>query len=719
MIVISFLQLVNSKSNIYSLKSTKFRIFIILNIALIFSIKIHANDVFILNQESLHTIPSSYLQFLEGFDENTKIDELEKANWRPKIINAQSIYDGYWVKIVLQNNLVTEDIGLYHNENREKKVIVVNSAEILETKFWKWSVDSSIGDNNFFDHIKIRVPSGETAIVYDFFRSRPFDRHMGLENGLDRIMIGSWQELRTSALISLVGPFAFFTPAFMLGLYFLFMFFVAKGNYIWVSLSLFQICAFIFFGMISKTIGLNSLFANEKGVPIFIGGLFLFLTIFFQRSLRIHIDYPKLNYLFIFGIIFYFFSVITNLFYSFGWPNSENIDLISYPPDRQGNGIFKIREIFIPFVVLLLSSILISFLSWRHGRSASGYLLLSFLLPFLSVPVAAIAYFFFQGFNWYFWAFAAPTAGFLFLSMFVSFGFSVAAEVNELKQVNLENQIRLNSELESKVRERTQDLENASLELSKANDLITDSIQSASAIQSAILPSIEPSHYGFSELVYIWEPRDIVGGDFYWAQQQEDWTALVVADCTGHGIPGAFMTLISSTILDRIASLHDLSQPDRILDQLDELLSQTFKLSAGDSTNFGLDCGVCCFSKKERILRFAGAKSNLYQKVGEEVREMKGDKVSLGYDSKEHPIPFKVIETKLNEHSSFYLFSDGITDQVGGAKNLMYGKKRLLHQIQSSTSVAEAIERIMKDLKSYQAENKRRDDLTLFGFSFK
>ncbi|MGA0888660.1 MAG: protein-serine/threonine phosphatase, partial [bacterium] len=60
----------------------------------------------------------------------------------------------------------------------------------------------------------------------------------------------------------------------------------------------------------------------------------------------------------------------------------------------------------------------------------------------------------------------------------------------------------------------------------------------------------------------------------------------------------------------------------------------------------------------------------------------------------------------------------GITDQVGGAKNLMYGKKRLLHQIQSSTSVAEAIERIMKDLKSYQAENKRRDDLTLFGFSF-
>ena len=105
------------------------------------------------------------------------------------------------------------------------------------------------------------------------------------------------------------------------------------------------------------------------------------------------------------------------------------------------------------------------------------------------------------------------------------------------------------------------------------------------------------------------------------------------------------MTLRSSTILDRIASLHDLSQPEHLLDQLEELLSQTFKLNKGDSTDFGLDCGVCCFSKKEGILRFAGARSNLYQKVGENVDEMKGDKVSLGYDFKVLPIPFKVVET--------------------------------------------------------------------------
>ena len=117
-------------------------------------------------------------------------------------------------------------------------------------------------------------------------------------------------------------------------------------------------------------------------------------------------------------------------------------------------------------------------------------------------------------------------------------------------------------------------------------------------------------------------------------------------------------------------------------------------------------------------MRFAGAKSNLYQKMGENVREMRGDGVSLGYDSKQHPIPFNVVETSLDEESSFYLFSDGITDQIGGEKKLMYGKRRLLRQIQSSVSVAETIEGIMKDLSSYQADNKRRHDLTLFGFSF-
>ena len=400
---------------------------------------------------------------------------------------------------------------------------------------------------------------------------------------------------------------------------------------------------------------------------------------------------------------------------SFEFPNGEYFtSLDKYPIQPLSIGYARMSVQFIPTFILLIYFVFLSLKSWRLGDKPSGYIVFALTIPVISFGFTAViinlankGYLGLEMIN----LVALPLGGILLILCPISINLALEERIKTFKD-NAVNKLKLlNLELDERVKERTAELE-------KANNLITDSIQSASAIQSAILPSIEPSHYGFSELVYIWEPRDIVGGDFYWMQQQEDWTALVVADCTGHGIPGAFMTLISTTIHDRIASRHDLSHPDHILDQLDELMSQTFKLNTGDSTSFGLDCGVCCFSKEEGILRFAGAKSNLYQKMGEDVREMREDRVSLGYDSKQHPIPFNVVETSLDEESSFYLFSDGITDQIGGEKKLMYGKKRLLRQIQSSVSVAETIEGIMKDLSSYQADNKRRDDLTLFGFSF-
>ena len=192
--------------------------------------------------------------------------------------------------------------------------------------------------------------------------------------------------------------------------------------------------------------------------------------------------------------------------------------------------------------------------------------------------------------------------------MFVTFGFSVAQNMKDLEHEFLENQVRLNEELESKVKQRT-------LELTEANQLITESINSASLIQNAILPKIECDNFGFNEFEYLWEPRDIVGGDFYWMDKKDEWTCFVLADCTGHGIPGAFMTLISSTLLDRIKSLEDLSQPERILNQLDELLEQTLKLKENEATNFGMDAGVCCFSRKNNKLLYSGAKMNLYHKI--------------------------------------------------------------------------------------------------------
>ena len=130
-----------------------------------------------------------------------------------------------------------------------------------------------------------------------------------------------------------------------------------------------------------------------------------------------------------------------------------------------------------------------------------------------------------------------------------------------------------------------------------------------------------------------------------------------------------------------------------------------------------MDIGICSFSQEEKLLRFSGAKMNLYKIVDDKVNEFKGNKISIGYSEKSHPIEFINHEIDLSENPNFYIFSDGVTDQVGGSKNLMYGKKRLLKHINHSTKIKAVIQNIKDDFNDYQKDNTRRDDLSLFGFS--
>ena len=325
-------------------------------------------------------------------------------------------------------------------------------------------------------------------------------------------------------------------------------------------------------------------------------------------------------------------------------------------------------------------------------------------IPLLAIPVSFVVWILFklgvsQDTLWS----IIPIATTFFLLIPVFINLALAEKVNQFKKDAFDL-------LEEKVERRT-------LELNEANQLITQSINTASIIQNAILPEIDCNKYGFREFEYLWEPRDIVGGDFYWLDKNDHWTSFVVADCTGHGIPGAFMTLISSTLLDRVKSLDDLSRPDVILNQLDELLESKLKLKENKTMEFGMDIGICSFSQEDKLLRFSGAKMNLYKIVDEKVNEFKGNKISIGYSEKTHPIEFINHEINLTENPKFYIFSDGITDQVGGAKNLMYGKKRLLRHINQSADIKTVIQSITDDFNDYQKDNNRRDDLSLFGFS--
>ena len=699
-------------------------------LTLFISSKSYSKEPFIISSESLETIPNNYLSFLEGFNESVSFENLERAKWSEKILNAQSMVDGYWVRFTVVNNLSTDLIGLNHNVNSEKKIFVKNSLGIKEFAFWERGVNKHIEDDHFGPNFRIVVPRNGITTIYNFFRSKPFNRFMDTNN-YHRMSIGAWENLRILQIATIVIVISLFTSSLLLGLYYFFIYLISKGNYIWLSLALLSICLMLATPIFLSTgIDLN---LNQRSLFLFFPMLFLSLTQFFKKSLFLEECYPSVNKIFIVGIIFFISVIALNLILISEFPNENELNLTKYPPDKMGFGIIKLHHNLIAFGILLSISIIISFTSWQEGSSSSGYLCLSFILPFLILPIGLLSYYILDGFNFYFWSILLPVAGVLTLGMFVTFGFSVAQGMNDLKQAFIDKQLELNNELEAKVEARTVDLKKASEklitankdlmktseELTAANHEINKSIQAASVIQNAILPKIDLAQYGFRNLEYVWQPRDTIGGDFYWLEKKDGWTCLVVADCTGHGIPGAFMTLISSTLLDRISSLKDLSHPDAILNDLDEFLQKSLSLNERhQQIDFGLDAGVCCFSNKEKIFRYSGAKMNLYRKSDQDVVEIKGDKKSLGYDIKEHPLNFKVFECDLNEKSSsFFVFSDGVTDQVGGEKKLMYGKKRVISHIREAVDVKTAVNNIVADVERYQGVNKRRDDLTLFGFA--
>ena len=420
-------------------------IFLLLTLLFFFGHKFtSAQEPFELVNPLLETIPPNNLTFLEGFNYDVDFEVLENAEWTKKLENVQSIVNGYWVKFIVKNNLESNIIGLNHNWNMEKKLYVKNSLGIKEFPYWKHRENNFVGQENIGAQYRILMPQNEDTIIYNFFRSRPFDRYYSKVNGLDRMTIGLWEDIRLRELVRFSSNVSFIAIAISFGLYYFFIYLVSKGNYLWLSLSLIQASALVFCTQSNGMyMGFSRWFAISEILFVFQGLLFVFLIIFFLKALNLKQNFPKINKLFWLGVIFYGFIITINFFTSLNWPHEENLNLIKYPPDNLGPGIIKLHYTIIPFVLLLLLSIIISFIMWKKGDSSAGYLCISFILPFLALPIAVAVYFIFAGFNWKFMLTITTAGGFLFLSMFITFGFAVAQSMNDLKKFALEQQIRL------------------------------------------------------------------------------------------------------------------------------------------------------------------------------------------------------------------------------------------------------------------------------------
>ena len=663
-------------------------------------------DIFTIHDGNPEIVQSKYMKYLEVPDHDISYNELKNSDWRNNLQSQQSMYNGFWVKIIIENLSSTKEMGIHHNFNFEKKLIYKNSNEIKiydfldsENENYKYKERNRI----WYDY-KIIMPIGEITEVYSFFRSQPLDRMNARQGGIDRITIGTWEQIefnenfRTLRYIINISVFSFF------GIYFFMFYSVSRdNNYLWIGilLTIFSLQGLAF----SSSSYLGFRFNYMYG-PIGFTIVSAITIQFLRNILLLNKENKKIDKIYVWTIKFYLILMLIYFYDSFYYPDGEMYkNLVLYPYPRFGVGTFPVYFSFVPVIFIVILSIFFSAKMWLNNDKAAGYLFITFMIPFFSGVIFIIAYFTSKSFHEDFFVKiiiqSIPAFSLLFLPSTI--GLALAERVNQFKKrtINL---------LEEKVKTRTHELTNANLS-------ITQSINTASIIQNAILPEIDCNKYGFREFEYLWEPRDIVGGDFYWLDKNDHWTSFVVADCTGHGIPGAFMTLISSTLLDRVRSLDDLSRPDVILNQLDELLESKLKLKENKTMEFGMDIGICSFSQEDKLLRFSGAKMNLYKIVDDKVNEFKGNKISIGYSEKPHPIKFTNHEIDLSENPNFYIFSDGVTDQVGGSKNLMYGKKRLLKHINHSTKIKTVIQNIKDDLNDYQKDNSRRDDLSLFGFS--
>lgn len=247
---------------------------------------------------------------------------------------------------------------------------------------------------------------------------------------------------------------------------------------------------------------------------------------------------------------------------------------------------------------------------------------------------------------------------------------------------------------------------------------ITDSIMYAKRIQAALIPSLELFSDKLEHFV-LYKPLAIVSGDFYWVSTKDNLQVIIAADCTGHGVPGAFMSMLGVALLNEIVNEKNIFMPDQILNRLrEEVIKSLKQVPDEESVKDGMDAAVCTIDFNNHVLYYAGANCPLYLIRGTELIHYRADKMPVAIHYKMQPFTLNTIE--LQKGDAFYIFSDGYADQFGGPaqKKFMTGKlKETLLEIASKPMLeqGEILDRIFEEWKG---DNPQVDDVTLIGVRY-
>lgn len=278
---------------------------------------------------------------------------------------------------------------------------------------------------------------------------------------------------------------------------------------------------------------------------------------------------------------------------------------------------------------------------------------------------------------------------------------------------------------ESALRESKKKVEAEREAAETANKKIMSSIRYAQTIQRSFLPNPGNMKTFLPETFLIWMPRDIVGGDFIFTHKFENQAVIAVLDCTGHGVPGAFMTMVASFGLEKIIKGEGWYDPAQILKRLNFFVKTSLQQDTSYAlSDDGLDAAVCLISKpdeaEKRVLTFAGARLPLIYTDKGEITLIKGDKMSLGYRKSDLNFNFENHRIPVREGMFFYMLTDGFTDQLGGEKRRRFGIRRFKEIVKEIgfLPVERQQDELVRAFSEYKGENEIQDDITVLGFGF-
>jgi len=258
------------------------------------------------------------------------------------------------------------------------------------------------------------------------------------------------------------------------------------------------------------------------------------------------------------------------------------------------------------------------------------------------------------------------------------------------------------------------------LEIQAKNKKITESINYAKRIQTAILPNTRVINRALPDSFILYKPRDVVSGDFPWYMQVKDDIYIAAVDCTGHGVPGALLSLIGYFLLNDIVRSRKVTDPGVILDLLDEGVTKTLRQDEDASTKDGMDIALCKINMNTREVEYAGAHRPLYIMKGGIMEEVKGNKFPIGGGIFKNQTNFTNTKINLAKGDSIYFSSDGFPDQFGGPDGRKFGPKKTREIIERvhTLSMREASAIFDAEWEAWRGDTRQTDDVLLIGIKF-